>query len=137
MGAWRASMNGKAGAVHRPRGGSARAGTARAGRHGKERLRSAAERADRLSHQPTREEFSEPEGVEGVEHDQVEIARQPTMLEPVVENDQLRLQLDGGDGRELDPVGVLKVGNVGEVLLQDQALVVDSTCVAVTPADSG
>src|SRR5208282_4808566 len=115
MGAWRASINGKSWAVHRT-------------------LRRISSRWDGSS-RSAREEFSKPEGIEGVEHDQVEITRQPAMLEPVVEDDQLRLQLGGGDGRELDPVRVLKVGNVGEVLLKDQALVVDSTRVAVTPAD--
>ena len=40
-----------------------------------------------------------------------------------------------GDGRELDPVRVLEVGDVGQVLLEDQALVVDPPGVSVAPAD--
>ena len=80
----------------RPSGGSlpAAAGSRQVGPREDDRG-GAAERGDRLSEEPTGKKPPQTEGVEGVEHDQVKIASQPAMLEPVVEDDQLGLEFDG------------------------------------------
>ena len=93
------------------------------------------QRADRLAEQPAGEEPAQAERVEGVEQDEVEVARQPAMLEAVVEDEQLGLQLLDGDRAPGDPVRVLEVGDVGQVLLQHPPLVVEPAGLAVAPAE--
>ena len=56
------------------------------------------------------------------------------MLEPVIEHDQLALELVGGDAGQGHPIGILKMGNVGQVLLEDPALVVQSAGLPIAPA---
>ena len=138
-GAWRASRKGHARghASTSRRIGSRAAGSSRSAR---ERTTADARRSERygLAQEPTGKQPPQTERVEGVEHDDVEIARQPAMLEPVVEDDQLCLQFERRRSRRsLTAVRVLKVGDVGQVLLEDQALVVDAAGVAVSPADQG
>ena len=69
-------MNGNSGAVHCTlrRISSRRDGSSRSARESTT-AEAPAERTDRLSQQTTREEPSEPERIEGVEHDQVEVAQ--------------------------------------------------------------
>ena len=56
------------------------------------------------------------------------------MLEAVVQDDQLRLQLRDGNLRQSDPIRILKMRDVGKVLLQHHSLVVDPAFVPVAPA---
>ena len=92
------------------------------------------QRSNRLAEQPSGKQRPEPERLECVEQDHIQIARQPPMLKSVVEHDQLGLELEGGDPRQRHPIGVLKMGNVGQVLLEDPALVVESLDLPVAAA---
>ena len=94
MGAWRDSMKGTAGAVRWTfrRIAARSAGSSRSAR---ERMTAEARRSEPTGSRrsPRGKEPAQPEGIEGIEHDKVEIASQPAMLEPVVKDDQLRFQL--------------------------------------------
>ncbi len=51
------------------------------------------QRANRLAEQAAGQQSSQPERIEGIDQHQVEVAREPTMLEAVVEHQQLGLEL--------------------------------------------
>ena len=55
------------------------------------------------------------------------------MLEAVVEHQDLGLQLLDRDPRRPDAIGVLEMGDIGQVLLQDAAFVVESRALACSP----
>src|SRR5262249_25024860 len=69
--------------------------------------------------------------------DDVEVAGEPAVLEAVVEDEHLALQLLQGNPGERDAVGALQVRDVGQVLLQQQRLVVGAVVTAVPPAEDG
>ena len=71
-----------------------------------------AERSGRLAQEPAGEETAEAEGVGGVEQDDVQVAREPAVLEAVVEDEELRVKLLDRDPGDPDPVGVLEVRDV-------------------------
>ena len=95
----------------------------------------APQRADRLAEQAAREQMPQPERLERIEQHHVEVARQPPMLKPVVEHDQLGLELVRRRScASATRSAILKMGDVGQVLLEDPALVVQSLGLAVAAA---
>src|SRR4051812_35772109 len=69
-------------------------------------------RPDWFAEEPAGEQTTLPEGVECIEQHEVEVTRQPAMLEPIVEDEQLRLELLDRDLGEPDAVAILEVGDV-------------------------
>ena len=80
----------------------------------------------RLPEQASGQDTTQPERLEGIDQDDVEVPSQATMLEAIIEYQDLGLQLLDRDPRGLDPVAILEVRDVGEVLLQDTTFVVES-----------
>ena len=96
-------------------------------------VRRAAASATGSRSRPRGNRSTQAERLEGIDQHQVEVARQPPMLEAVVEHEQLGLELVDGDPAERDAIGVLEMGDVGQVLLQDPALVVRAPRLARSP----
>jgi len=59
------------------------------------------------------------------------------MLKTVVENETLRLEfLDRNPGR-IDPIRILKMGHVGQTLLEFESFVIDATLIrSVAPTEN-
>jgi len=73
-----------------------------------------------------------------VDQHQVEIARQPTVLETVVENQNLRAVAIAGDVSRLNPIGSLQMGNARTQLIEDEFFVVRRSRVrAITATENG
>src|SRR5215207_9180057 len=81
--------------------------------------------------------MAEAPGVGGVKEYDVEVAGQPAVLEPVVENEHLALALLDSSGGEGDAIRPLEVRHVGEVLFQDERLVVAAAVGSVAAAEDG
>ena len=79
----------------------------------------AAERTDRFAQQATRKKMPQTKRLEGIEQHHVDVACQPAMLKTVVEHDQLALELVGGDAGQGHAIGILQMGHVGQVFLED------------------
>src|ERR687898_366012 len=82
-----------------------------------------------------RQEGAAAPGVGRVEKDDVEVARQSAVLESVVEDEYLAVELLDGRLGQRGAVGALQVRHVGEVLLEDERLVVAADLGAVAAAE--
>src|SRR5947209_2921687 len=76
-------------------------------------------------------------GVGRVDQHNVEIARQPAMLEAVIEYEDLALQFLDRDTGEGDTVGSLQMGHIGTVLFQYQRLVIGAMLSAMAATEDG
>ena len=54
-------------------------------------------------------------GIGGIDQDEIEIAREPAMLEAVVEDQDFGLMFGDGDSRQVGAVGALQVHDVRQV----------------------
>ncbi len=86
---------------------------------------------------PRGNRFPRPNGSSRVDEDDIEVARQAAMLEPVVQHEQLRFKLLDGHPGQPGAIAVLKVGDVGQVLLQHPAFVIQPGMLTVAPAQDG
>ena len=92
------------------------------------------ERPDRLAEQAPREDPAQAERVEGVEQDDVEVAGEPAVLEPVVEDQHLALQLLDRDPGQVDPVGPWRWGTSGRFSSRTRPSSFSPDELAVAPA---
>ncbi len=73
-----------------------------------------------------------------VDQHQVEIARQPAVLESVVEDQNLRPVVIAGDAGRLNPIGSLQMGHARTQLIEDEFFVVRrSRMRAITATENG
>jgi hypothetical protein len=95
----------------------------------------APERSNGLAKQPAWAQVRKPKWLEGIEQDDIEIARQPAVLEPIVEHDQLAFELHRGDPCEASAIRTLKMRNIRKILFEYPPLIVHSACVTITAAE--
>jgi len=98
----------------------------------------AAQSGEGFSQRAAGKDVFEAERFEGVDENDVEIAVDATMLEGIVEEDHLAAEFFDGDGRGADSIGVLQVGNVGQLVFEFNGFVVAASGFgAVAAADKG
>ncbi len=93
--------------------------------------------AGRLTQQTARQQMAVTPGHGGIEQHQVHVTGQPAMLESVVEDQDLAfelLQRGPGQGNTIRP---LQVRHVGQVLVEDQGLVIEPAAAAIAAAEDG
>ena len=79
--------------------------------------------------------MTEAPGIGGVEKDDVQVASQTAMLKAIVQQQDVALQFIDGNSSDGDAVGTLQMGHLGQVLFQNQSLIVGAGVRSVAPAE--
>jgi hypothetical protein len=75
-----------------------------------------------------------PKRLKGVKQNDIHFTPQPSVLKTVVEDEQLRFKFLDGNPRHGGAVGVLKMGDIRQIFVENESLVVETVASAISPA---
>jgi hypothetical protein len=98
---------------------------------------SSAEVADRFTKKTAWQYPAPSPRVGRINEDHVERSAEPTVLESVIQNEELAFKFFESDPCEGDTVGTLQVWDIGKVLFEEKSFIVGSVGRAVTSTEDG